>query len=85
MGILLEGKDSPDSLTKDGNFINAKNRGGLYKVFAGVFFLLLRNFLDLMFQTRKERKIDVKQTVSSLMMDFNILSHFSYLRNSASG
>ena len=55
MGILLEEKDSPDSLTKDDNFINAKNRGGLYKVFAGVFFLLLRNFLDLMFQTRKER------------------------------
>ena len=46
---------------------------------------LLREFLDLMFQTRKERKIDVKQTVSSLMMDFNIFSHFSYLRNSASG
>lgn len=37
MSILLAGKDSTDSLTKDGNFINAKNRGGIWKVSAGVF------------------------------------------------
>ena len=44
MSILLAGKDSSDSL--DGDFINAKNSGGLWKVSAGVFeiFLIVEKF-----------------------------------------
>ena len=85
MGILLEGKDSPDSLTKDDNFINAKNRGGLYKVSAGVFeiFLVIEKFSRSNVSNQKG-KVDVKQVVSSVIMDFSILSHFTALRNSAS-
>ena len=45
------------------------------------FFLLLRNFLDLIFQTRKEKMM---LTFSSLMMDFSIHSHFIKFPNYAS-
>ena len=58
MSILLAGKDTCESSTTDDDkFINAKNRGGLWKVSPGVlnYFLLLRNTLELMLQIRKEK------------------------------
>ena len=57
MSILLAGKDSSDLVAKDNNFINAKNRGDLWKVSAGVFeiFLIAEKYFSVIFQTRKEK------------------------------
>ena len=42
MSILLAGKDTSESSTADDDkFINAKNRGGLWKVSPGVFEIFL--------------------------------------------
>ena len=77
--------NSSDSSTKDDNFINVKNRGGLWKVSAGVFeiFLIIEKYFRCNISKQK-RKIDVQRMVSSLMMDFSIRSHFTTLRNSES-
>lgn len=85
MSILLAGKDTSESSTADDRFINAKNRGGLWKVTNGVFeifFAVEKYFRDNV--AKQKRKIDVKIMVSALVMDFGILSHFSALKNSAS-
>lgn len=85
MSILLAGKDTSESSTTDDRFINAKNRGGLWKVTNGVFeifFAVERYFRDNV--AKEKRKIDVKIMVSALVVDFSILSHFSALKNSAS-
>ena len=86
MSILLAGKDTCESSTiDDDKFINAKNRGGLWKVSPGVFELFL--IVEKHFRanvTNQKRKIDVQLMVSTLMMHFSILSLFSALRNSAS-
>ena len=73
MSMLLAGKDSSDSVTKDDNFINVKNRGGLWKVSPGVFeiFLIVEKYFRCNISNQK-RKIDVQQIVSSLVMDFSI-------------
>ena len=57
MSILLAGKDSPDLVAKDDNFISFKNRGHLWKVSAGVFeiFLIVEKYFSVIFQTRKEK------------------------------
>ena len=68
----------------DDKFINAKNRGGLWKVSPGVFEIF--RIVEKHFRanvTNQKRKIDV-QRCQPLMMDFSILSLFSALRNSAS-
>ena len=61
MSILLAGKDSSDSSTKDDNFM-LKTEVVLEKcllVFLK-FFLFLRSILDVMFQTRKEKLMSNK-------------------------
>ena len=51
--------------------------------FCWCFFLVVEKFSRSNVSNQK-RKVDVKQVVSSLIMDFSILSHFTALRNSAS-
>ena len=84
MSILVAGKDSSDSSTKDDNFINVENRGGPWKVSAGVFeiFLIFEKYFRCNVSNQK-RKIDVQQMVSSLMIYFIIRSHFTNLQNFA--
>ena len=57
MNILLAGKDSSDSSTKDDNFINVKKEESLESRKTSSVFpissLLLRTFSGLMFQTKK--------------------------------
>ena len=86
ISILLAGKDTSESSTADDDkFINAKNRGGLWKVSPGVFEIFL--IVEKHFRanvTNQKIKIDVQLMVSTLMMNFSILSLFSALINSAS-
>ena len=66
MSILLAGKDPSDSSTKDNIFV--KNRGGLWRVLAGVLeiFLIVEKYIDVIFQ-----------------IDFSIRLHFTTLLNFA--
>ena len=60
MSILLAGKDSSESSTED-ELIDAKNRGGLWKVTNGVseiFFVVEKYFRANV--ANQKRKIDVK-------------------------
>ena len=85
MSILLAGKDSSESSTEDDKFINAKNRGGLWKVTVGVFeiFFIVEKYFRANV-ANQNRMIDVKLIVSTLMLDFSVLSHFTTLTNTAS-
>ena len=63
MSILLAGKDTSESSTADDDkFINAKNRGGLWKVSPGVFEIFL--IVEKHFRanvTNQKIKIDVQR------------------------
>ena len=85
MSILLAGKDSSESSTEDDKFINAKNRGGLWKVTVGVFeiFFIVEKYFRANV-ANQNRMIDVKLMVSTLMLDFSVLPHFTTLTNTAS-
>jgi hypothetical protein len=85
MSILLAGKDSSESSTEDDKFIEAKNRGGLWKVTVGIFeiFFIVEKYFRANVANHK-RQINVKIMVSTLMMDYSVLSHFKHLINSVS-
>ena len=85
MSILLAGKYTSESSTEDDKFINAKNRGGLWKVTVGVFefFFIVEKYFRANV-ANQNRMIDVKLIVSTLMLDFSVLSHFTTLTNTAS-
>ena len=85
MSILLAGKDSSESSTEEDELIDAKNRGGLWKVTNGVseiFFAVEKYFRANV--ANKKRKIDVKCMVLRLVKYSSILSHYTNLTNLAS-
>ena len=85
MSILLAGKDSSESSTEEDELIDAKNRGGLWKVTNGVseiFFAVEKYFRANV--ANQKRKIDVKCMVLRLMKYSSILSHYTTLTNLAS-
>ena len=82
MNILLAGKDSSDSSTKDDNFSNVKKEEVFGKLES--FFCLFDIFLVAKNSFRsnvsnQRIKVDVLQIVSSLMMDFITRLHFTAL------
>ena len=86
MSILLARKDSSESSTEEDELIDAKNRGGLWKVTNGVseiFFAVEKYFRANV--ANQKRKIDVKCMVLRLMKYSSILSHYTTLTNLASG
>ena len=85
MSILLAGKDSSESSTEEDELIDAKNRGGLWKVTNGVseiFFAVEKYFRANV--ANQKRKIDVKCMVLRLVKYSSILSHYTTLTNLAS-
>lgn len=86
LSILLAGKSSLDSSSSESsNFINAKDRGGLWKVTSEVFeifSLVERKFRQ--FTKQIGSKIDSKKLVTDLLENPIVLSNYRRVRNQAS-
>ena len=87
MNILLAGKCGEDNniLPDDNMLVDAKNKGGLWKVKSEAFEIFLS--VELLFRSVSEesdRLIDSKAMVFQLVQDCGILSNFTKIRNQSS-